>query len=432
MDASSAAARAVFLSYAREDAETARRIADALRAFGVEVWFDQNELRGGDSWDQKIRGQIRSCALFVPIISATTQARPEGYFRREWRLAVERTLDLADDVMFLVPVVIDDTRDAGARVPEKFFAVQWLRTPGGEATPALKALAQRLAQGDAEAVPPIVTEEEPADPKAKKKKKPAAEPPPFPKFPGFPEHGSRGRFIYDLVVWFGHLLLAFWGHLPKFVRIIAATVVVFNIISFAFQFTRSAPERTARRQKEEVAEEVKQMLEASRIKARDREKKGGDKLGNQVESALDAAAGFIQGGRPVTLITFSGDGTASGYAGEVFGQVCSELQQEGGRQLWALSPIPLKPDAVDAQIVARGVRMKSRFVLTGHAGVAAPGLPAAFTIRLFSTVSGELVWKESYDLEKQDADDVAELIAAEVKKRLAAPVAPPPPAPPGK
>ena len=40
---------AVFLSYAREDSEPARRIADALRAFGVEVWFDQSELRGGVS-----------------------------------------------------------------------------------------------------------------------------------------------------------------------------------------------------------------------------------------------------------------------------------------------------------------------------------------------------------------------------------------------
>ena len=30
--------KAVFLSYAREDSAAARRIADALRAFGVEVW----------------------------------------------------------------------------------------------------------------------------------------------------------------------------------------------------------------------------------------------------------------------------------------------------------------------------------------------------------------------------------------------------------
>ena len=41
---------AVFLSYASQDADAARRIAEALQGFGVEVWFDQNELRGGDAW----------------------------------------------------------------------------------------------------------------------------------------------------------------------------------------------------------------------------------------------------------------------------------------------------------------------------------------------------------------------------------------------
>ena len=82
--------KAVFLSYASQDAEAARRICDALRAAGVEVWFDQSELRGGDAWDAKIRRQIKECALFVPVISANTQARAEGYFRLEWKLAVDR------------------------------------------------------------------------------------------------------------------------------------------------------------------------------------------------------------------------------------------------------------------------------------------------------------------------------------------------------
>jgi hypothetical protein len=45
---------AVFLSYASEDAEAAQRICAALRSAGVEVWFDQSELRGGDAWDQEI------------------------------------------------------------------------------------------------------------------------------------------------------------------------------------------------------------------------------------------------------------------------------------------------------------------------------------------------------------------------------------------
>jgi hypothetical protein len=103
--------KAVFLSYASQDAEAARRLCEALRKAGVEVWFDQSELAGGDAWDQKIRRQIKECALFMPVISANTNARLEGCFRREWRLAVERRHDMDDDVPFPFPIVIDDPRN---------------------------------------------------------------------------------------------------------------------------------------------------------------------------------------------------------------------------------------------------------------------------------------------------------------------------------
>lgn len=118
---------AVFLSYAHEDTETAQRVAEMLRAAGVEVWFDQNELRGGDAWDQKIRRQIRDCALFVPVISPRTQARAEGYFRLEWKLAAERTHLMADGVPFLVPVAAGGVREGEALVPAEFTRVQWTR-----------------------------------------------------------------------------------------------------------------------------------------------------------------------------------------------------------------------------------------------------------------------------------------------------------------
>jgi hypothetical protein len=49
---------AIFLSYASEDAAPAQRLCATLRAAGIEVWFDQSELRGGDAWDQKIRREI--------------------------------------------------------------------------------------------------------------------------------------------------------------------------------------------------------------------------------------------------------------------------------------------------------------------------------------------------------------------------------------
>ncbi len=67
--------KAIFLSYAHEDAVVARRMVEALRGVGCEVWFDEHELRGGDSWDAKIRQQIKECALFLAVISKQTNER---------------------------------------------------------------------------------------------------------------------------------------------------------------------------------------------------------------------------------------------------------------------------------------------------------------------------------------------------------------------
>ncbi len=136
----------MFVSYAREDAPSAQRIAEALRSHGVEVWFDQNELRGGDAWDQKIRRQIKECGLFVPVISGRTQERQEGYFRLEWKLAIERTHLMLEGVPFLAPVVVDETAEASAAVPSEFMKVQWTRLPGALPTPQFVAHIKSLLQ----------------------------------------------------------------------------------------------------------------------------------------------------------------------------------------------------------------------------------------------------------------------------------------------
>ena len=139
--------KAVFLSYASQDAEAARRIHDVLRGAGLEVWLDQSELRGGDAWDASIRRQIRECALFVPIISANTQSRTEGYFRLEWRLAEQRSHLMARGRPFLVPVVVDGTAETGAHVPDAFLEVQWTRLPGGQCDTGFATHIRRLLDG---------------------------------------------------------------------------------------------------------------------------------------------------------------------------------------------------------------------------------------------------------------------------------------------
>ena len=127
---------AVFLSYASQDVEAAKRIADALRGAGVEVWFDaEGGLEHGDEWDAKIRRQIKECVLFIPLISANTQAREEGYFRIEWELAAQRALGIASGVAFILPVLIDGTKEPEALVPDRFRSVQWTKLPGGNVPP---------------------------------------------------------------------------------------------------------------------------------------------------------------------------------------------------------------------------------------------------------------------------------------------------------
>ena len=110
-------AQGAFVPLAEEDADAAKRIAEALRGFGVEVWFDQNELRGGDQWDANIRGQIKSCALFIPVISTTTQSRDEAYFRLEWKLADDRSHLMAPGKAFSRPSACSKSVQASRALP---------------------------------------------------------------------------------------------------------------------------------------------------------------------------------------------------------------------------------------------------------------------------------------------------------------------------
>ena len=138
----------VFVSYASQDEEAARRICEALRAAGLQVWLDKSELRGGDAWDAQIKKRIHDCSLFIPVISAHSNARSEGYFRGEWNLATRRLLNMAQDAAFLVPVVVDGTREDDARVPDEFLLAQWTRLPGGETPPAFVERVRQLLQAE--------------------------------------------------------------------------------------------------------------------------------------------------------------------------------------------------------------------------------------------------------------------------------------------
>ena len=123
---------AVFISYAREDLPAVQQLKAGLEAGGITTWFDIDRLEVGDDYDHKIQRNIARCSYFVPVVSATTQRRHEGYFRREWSYAIDRARNMADGALFILPVSIDATTIAEALVPDKFKALHFTQLPGGQ------------------------------------------------------------------------------------------------------------------------------------------------------------------------------------------------------------------------------------------------------------------------------------------------------------
>lgn len=420
----------VFISYASEDRTAARALRDALAATGLEVWYDENELGGGDAWDQKIRRQIRDCDYFMPMISAATEARKEGYFRREWRLAAERTLDMADDVMFLLPVSIDGTSEIGARVPDKFLSVQWLRLPGGQATPAFEALCRRLLAGDHSApprpplsarppavksgtVPPPLSAPEPAPDHAH------AAPPKPPPFPHVPEKGGvlHGiKFLAEIVWWAVTAAWILFKRAPRWLRVLLSIWLVFFLLSTCGGSKSDNPgERRSSRSKSSesdhpAAAEIEKTLE-KKLSSSDLAK-AGTELARTIVAGLEGKLP----GRTLTVVPFATglpEGEPARFADTVFsaaiGQLIAARPAEAG-----VSAEPLAV-ATDAALVAHGKKLGIQFILAARLTDAPP---SALALRLLRIEDGSVAWTKTFPVDVATAPAVANEIAASVLAAL--------------
>ena len=406
----------VFLSYASEDREAARLIKDALPAFGIEVWYDESDLGGGELWDQKIRRQIRECDYFMPLVSARTEARHEGYFRREWRLAVERTLDMADDHPFLLPIVIDATDQAGARVPEKFLTVQWLRVPGGQPTAALENLCRRIASGSAP--------ESQAARKEPMRAGKAGAPVLSPGFPEFPreEPGQRVRFWAHVVGWAFRCAWLVYKRWPRWIRIIVSLWLCGILLSRGC--TPAAHHRTDKTAEMPPAA-VEKLKEISGAYQDSANKADIAKLGTQIAGEISAAtaekgatAEKSAERRPLLAIPFSapaGDAAAAKLADSTFELVYRRIGMTHHGQVGLTKDAPPSEDLAAA--LERGRAARSTYVLWGAVESHATESQAAaqtLTIKIASVKDESVVWSKSYPVPAADPKKIAAEVNANV------------------
>jgi TolB-like protein len=392
----------VFVSYASDDREAARSIGDALTSFGLDVWLDQSELGGGDAWDQKIRKQIRECDYFMPIISARTEARLEGYFRREWRLAVERTLDMADDHLFLLPLVIDDTNESQARVPEKFLTVQWLRLPEGRSTPALEALCRRIASGAVIEAPP---------PKSSALRIQRSAAPPARPYPSFPraEPGQRLRHWIQALGWLLSSAWIFFRRLPRWVRFLLYLWAIIALLSMCRGHEHHAASSSSL-----------SSADAKRLKSIADQYQGSKdpadiaKLGAQIarefanESAADRAAP-----NPILAVPFAappGDTAAEKFADAAFAQTYERLalSRHGHIDLAKDSAVSRDPSAALQSARAH----HATYVLYGAVDNEPSG--AALSVSVVEAGKGAVLWTQTYPIASADPSNIASEVNSKV------------------
>jgi hypothetical protein len=390
----------VFLSYASEDREAARFLRDALPGFGLEVWYDESELGGGEAWDQKIRRQIRECDYFMPIVSARTEARLEGYFRREWRLAVERTHDMADDHLFLLPVVIDDTDQSVARVPEKFLAVQWLKVPGGKPNRALESLCRRIASGNAKAS----QSERPSRRKGNTKVTAAA-----PQIPDFPHEvtGQKGRFVAEVAVWAAHSAAILFKRLPRVLRVILVGWLVISLLS-QVNSSRHRDSGDASPSKVEKLKAISDKYQGS-LNKNDIIKLG-TQIANEFADDPDEAATESAPLLAVPFTALPGDAVAAKLADSTFAMAYGMVSISHHGQV-GLTKDPLPSRDLGAAL-ERGRANHSKFVLYGTAEPV--GGAESLTVKIATVADGSVVWSKTYPSVGADPSKIAAEVDANI------------------
>ncbi len=393
----------VFLSYASADREAARVLRDALPTFGLEVWYDESELGGGEVWDQKIRRQIRECDYFMPIISAQTEARHEGYFRREWRLAVERTLDMADDHAFLLPVVIDDTSQSGARVPEKFLSIQWVRAPGGQPNAALQSLCKRLVTGETVAGPraPAPTARISGPPKA-------AAPPPL-VYPEFPAENPKSKVHYAFQVagWALRSAWIFFRQLPRWIRVIVSVWLCVVLLSKGC----SSDDRRSYRVPSGDAEQLHAISEKYHGSF---DKKDISQLAAQIARITsDDQAQTPAERSPLLAIPFTvppGNAEAAKVADSTFALVYGKLAISHRGRVGLSQESAACDDSKSA--LERGRSNHSAYVLCGAVGTEAAA--QVLSVKISKVSDGSLLWSKSYPVAGADPAKIAEEVNSHV------------------
>jgi hypothetical protein len=98
----------IFISYAREDEPTARRLFLELQPIpGVKLWWDQESLLPGSIWENEVTNALEESDLVIVLLSSKAITK-EGYIQKEIRKILDLQQYRPPDKTFCIPLRLDD------------------------------------------------------------------------------------------------------------------------------------------------------------------------------------------------------------------------------------------------------------------------------------------------------------------------------------
>lgn len=131
----------VFLCHASADKLKIWEIYRYLKRRGIQPWFDEVNLIGGQNWRVEIPEAIKSSDAIIICLTQNSVDK-EGYIQSEIKFALDKALEMPEGRIFIIPVRLDD-----CEVPSGLKDYQWVDLFDQDGfTRLMKSLRTRAAQ----------------------------------------------------------------------------------------------------------------------------------------------------------------------------------------------------------------------------------------------------------------------------------------------
>ncbi|MGC1931965.1 MAG: toll/interleukin-1 receptor domain-containing protein, partial [Candidatus Nitrosopolaris sp.] len=99
----------VFLSYAREDSDAAKRLYEDLKNDGLSPWLDKESLLPGQNWEIEIRKAIKNSRYFIALLSSNSVDK-RGFVQKEFKFALEVLDEVPESQIFVIPARLNECK----------------------------------------------------------------------------------------------------------------------------------------------------------------------------------------------------------------------------------------------------------------------------------------------------------------------------------